>query len=80
MQITTVTTIRDCKSRKQHVTVYYCMPPKDGIKTQTCSGSNDRVGEEWLMRWRCHSEIIYLMALINVHGTRLHFQWTVETP
>jgi hypothetical protein len=40
--------------------VYYCIPPEDALRTKTCSGSNDRGGEEGLLRSRYHSEINYL--------------------
>jgi hypothetical protein len=33
-----------CKSCKQHMEVYYCIPLEDGLRTETCSGSNDKGG------------------------------------
>jgi hypothetical protein len=32
------------------MTIYYCMPPEDGLRTEICSGSNDR-GKEELFEW-----------------------------
>jgi hypothetical protein len=54
-------TIRDWKSSKQHVTLYYCIPLEHGLRTETCSGSNDRTGEGGLLRWWYHSESNYLI-------------------
>jgi hypothetical protein len=78
---TTVTTIRDCKSSKQHVTVYCCIPLEDGLKIETCSDGNDR-GGGWrgLLRWRYRNEINYLI-LKHLWGEILtgHFEqrWNI---
>jgi hypothetical protein len=55
-------TIRECKSSKQHMIVYYCIPLEDGPRTETCSGSND-IGRGALLHWWNHSEINYLSSL-----------------
>jgi hypothetical protein len=47
--LVTFITFLDCKSNKELITVYYCMPPEDGLRTETCSGSKDRGGEEELL-------------------------------
>jgi hypothetical protein len=33
-------------SCKQHMTIYYCIPREDGLRTETCSGSNHEEKED----------------------------------
>jgi hypothetical protein len=34
------------ESCKQHMALHYCTPPEDGLRTETCSGSNDEEKED----------------------------------
>jgi hypothetical protein len=46
--------------------VYYCAPLEDGLRIETCSGSNDRKGEGGLLLSWYNSEVNYLVIIFVV--------------